>query len=407
MKEKNKLAAAIVWIFAIIASGLFYYFLFYTGIKFFWVDKGEFVLANEGQFGDFIGGVIGTIFSAIGFVLLYLTLTEQRKSLIEQRNSLNEQRKAIEEQKKAFTKERFESKFFELIKLHRDNVSELKYIKYIDGEDKVFEQREVIKIIFEEFIECLREVRRYVKAIDLENIMSHKHRRTLQRIINAKSKKIDIVDLFTIDLAYCIIFFGVDEIGNILLRDNFGRKCNELFYTRLIKYMQLKSVSNKKIEFYNWKRLQKLNLISISDIVEEIYANRNIKSPTYFSRDAEALSYNLKTDKYYGGHQFRLGHYYRHLFQSYKYLNEEKELSKDEKYYYGKTFRAQLSTYEQALLFVNSVSSLGMSWEFTSKEPNKNLITKYNLIKNLPGKSFLGIGFKNYYPKVKYETDGH
>lgn len=73
--------------------------------------------------------------------------------------------------------------------------------------------------------------------------------------------------------------------------------------------------------------------------------------------------------------------------------------------------RAQISTYEQALLFINSVSHLGMRWEylpdrhtFSKKIKTNKLITKYHLIKNLPGDHFYGIGFKKYYPKIKYES---
>ena len=75
-------------------------------------------------------------------------------------------------------------------------------------------------------------------------------------------------------------------------------------------------------------------------------------------------------------------------------------------------FRAQLSTYEQALLLVNSISGIGMKWEYTPELVNNSklysrLITKYNLIKNLPGDHLFGIYYKVYYPKVVYETDEH
>ena len=99
-------------------------------------------------------------------------------------------------------------------------------------------------------------------------------------------------------------------------------------------------------------------------------------------------------------------------------LNENEFLSNEEKYFYGKTLRAQLSTYEQSLLFINSISSLGMDWEFNFEmEQNKKLknnfklddkfglITKYNLIKNLPGNHFNGIIYKNFYPNVNYENN--
>lgn len=121
---------------------------------------------------------------------------------------------------------------------------------------------------------------------------------------------------------------------------------------------------------------------------------------------------HLPYEKYYGGHQFRLGHYFRHLFQSYKYLDNTPWLDIERRYVYGKMLRAQLSTYEQALLLVNSLSSIGMKWELSPEMSNDNknqqrLITKYNLIKNLPGEQLFGIRYKDYYPNVNYETDEH
>jgi hypothetical protein len=54
-----------------------------------------------------------------------------------------------------------------------------------------------------------------------------------------------------------------------------------------------------------------------------------------------------------------------------------------------------------------------MKWEFTFEQNKKfngpqqkqGLITKYNIIKNLPGDHFFDIFYKKYYPKVKYENN--
>ncbi len=63
-------------------------------------------LNTSASIGDFFGGVVGTLFSLTGVFFLFITLSEQRK----------------------FTQqERFESKFFELLKLHKENVNELMY----------------------------------------------------------------------------------------------------------------------------------------------------------------------------------------------------------------------------------------------------------------------------------------
>ncbi|PTS95659.1 hypothetical protein DBR11_21000 [Pedobacter sp. HMWF019] len=126
--------------------------------------------------------------------------------------------------------------------------------------------------------------------------------------------------------------------------------------------------------------------------------------------------YKNNYKKYYGGHQFRLGHYYRHLYQTVKFVDRNNELSEQDKYSYVKILRGQLSTYEQALLFVNSLSALGLIWELNpdfektgdaTKDAvsrlDRKLITKYNLIKKLPTDKLYGISIREFYPNVKYE----
>ncbi|MBI2417324.1 MAG: putative phage abortive infection protein [Ignavibacteriales bacterium] len=107
-------------------------------------------------------------------------------------------------------------------------------------------------------------------------------------------------------------------------------------------------------------------------------------------------------------HQSQLSHYYRNLFQTVKYINGSATSTLDysQKYDYVKIIRAQLSNYEQALLFYNSISPLGSAWELESnKVENDQLITKYNMIKNLPHKILRSLDPKLFYPNVYYEYD--
>ena len=81
------------------------------------------------------------------------------------------------------------------------------------------------------------------------------------------------------------------------------------------------------------------------------------------------------------GHQSRLGHYYRHLFQMVRFV--EKSSPKGvEVTEYMRTIRAQLSTHEQALLLLNSLTPMGAAWW------NKHLIDDHCLVHNLPAKFF-------------------
>ena len=68
-------------------------------------ETGTLSTVGAGQLGDFVGGYVGTFFALVSVLLLTATLKNQRKS-----EELRE----------------FETKYFELIRLHRANVAEIK-----------------------------------------------------------------------------------------------------------------------------------------------------------------------------------------------------------------------------------------------------------------------------------------
>jgi hypothetical protein len=129
--------------------------------------------------------------------------------------------------------------------------------------------------------------------------------------------------------------------------------------------------------------------------LERAYESRGVSQLTQFP-------YRL-----FAGHQSRLGHYFRHLFQAVKYINEQPTnvLTYEEKYQYVKTLRAQLSTQEQVLFLWNSLSELGSAWERNPAltDPNDHLVTKYNLVKNIPAGYSRHVEPRKYYPLVSYE----
>jgi hypothetical protein len=86
--------------------------------------------------------------------------------------------------------------------------------------------------------------------------------------------------------------------------------------------------------------------------------------------------------KPFEGHQSRLGHYYRHLYQMIKYVDSQ-PIDAGKKYEYMKTIRAQLSTHEQAMLLVNSRTPIGQNWW------TKEFIVRYRLVQNIPEDFFL------------------
>jgi hypothetical protein len=109
------------------------------------------------QFGDLVGGLIGSIWALAGVILFYIALNEQRKDFTTNREVLNTQADALKQQIKEFELQRqelvetrkiyqiqsdtlklqqFEATFFNLINLHHQIVNSID-LKSSRGEGKV------------------------------------------------------------------------------------------------------------------------------------------------------------------------------------------------------------------------------------------------------------------------------
>jgi hypothetical protein len=107
------------------------FFFFKSGENFTY--EGLIKSDKFGQFGDFVGGIAGTLFSIATTILIYLTyemqkvelaetkeaLREQQKSLGEQKEVMNKQRQLIDEQIKLQRLERFDNIFFPLLERYQ------------------------------------------------------------------------------------------------------------------------------------------------------------------------------------------------------------------------------------------------------------------------------------------------
>lgn len=387
----NKFLIGLSFLLIVLGSGISIYFFCSLSTPFDIAGQGELKMDVTGQVGDFIGGIVGTLFALSGTFLIYLSFREQT----------NQNKR-----------EAFEAAFFEMLRLHRENVTEMNYM----GADN----RKVFVLIYKEFFECFREVNKFYRATD--DFILPKYERKLKRVIQNINPGIDIKEMAMIDIAYSIVFFGVGKEGMQVLRNRFRQKYTETHTLQLVTYLRLKPENVNDYRFKNFSHFKEMPVNQLRLKMKELYDhNRGAKitDPTLSKDELISLS-DTQFVKYYGGQQFRLGHYFRHLFQTYKYLHYNSNLNKTEKYFYGKTLRAQLSTYEQALLFINSISSLGMKWEFTAEykgndtmstplitmlKRKNHLISIYNLIKNLPGQSSFGFKYRTYYPEVNYESE--
>lgn len=272
--------------------------------------------AFRSNVGSYIGGVVGSLFTLSGFFLLYLTLQKQ---------------------KEAFLKERFENKFFELLKLHRENVNEFEIRNGVKG-------RKCFIVMLNEF--------HYIYK--------------LTQIGAAIESKIDKHYLFdddefkdekVVDLAFKIFFFGVGYNSEKQLQ-HFVSANEFTFYKEFIK-KKLKDIQDGYLKFKK-------------DNNAEYY---EVNCPI----DGEEDDLTFETICYpFDGHSIRLGHYYRLLFQCVKFVDKQSILSDDEKKFYITTLRTQLSNQEQLLLYYDSLSEFGKAWH------TKGYFKKYSFLRNIP-----------------------
>ncbi|MXO06821.1 putative phage abortive infection protein [Flavobacterium sp. HBTb2-11-1] len=389
MTEKSTLI--LTRLLLITSAVIFGYFLIITIANGYWIWGENLDFTATGQFGDFIGGFLGTVINAAAFYFLYLTLNEQRKSGQQQS---------------------FETKIYDIIRLHRENVKELEYTKFARGKMQTSKSRKVFRVIVQEFMDCYHEVHRFCKMYPDTTILKSEYELILKNIIEENKLRVSTRELALLDIAFCFFYFGVGKESETILLHKFFNRYNKNFAHPLKIFIQLKPKQELGNMYRYWENFKCLEVAKMKDEFEKIYRDSLKSEESLYNVEKHYLFENLKAEKYYGGHQHRLGHYFRHLFQAFKFLSRQDFLDYDEKYFYAKSIRSQFSTYEQFILFFNSLSSLGMKWEYTSDinnepsniEPNDyKFITRYNLIKNLPGSQYYNFTYRKFYPKVRYE----
>lgn len=193
-----------------------------------------------GQFGDFIGGIVGSIWALAGVLLFYIALTEQRRDIktnqdaLElqikalqqqvkefelQRNELESSRKVYEEQSKTQKIQQFESNFYSLLNVYsniKDKLNNLdkekdffksifskiteNYSKEISIEEHHFNMISKYTIIFNEnrghlshYFKCFY---RIIKIIDLDYNFDEKTKVFYAKILRSQLTDYEQLILF-------------------------------------------------------------------------------------------------------------------------------------------------------------------------------------------------------------------
>lgn len=301
--------------------------LFFTTIHSIDVLDNAKDYSKIGPYGDYIGGILNPLIAVFAVFAAGFAFYAQYEA-----------NKQVQDQ---FKIQQFESQFFEMLRLHKENVNEMK----ITGYDSVIQEtldneKKVVQIVKSHNTKII-EGRKVFVSMVVELISCYEF---LEEINSTWRVRYDPVDL--LKLSYRIFFFGsnseliilekidVDFIDHVKKQLRKHRKRHRDSYSRKNVYQGL----NKKIELF--------------------------------------IKYSPFT-----GHENRLGHYYRHLYSTVKYVvNKEREGLIDYKQSRGylKILRSQMSNDEQLMLYYNYIIGFGKDWE------NDGYLTKYRMLHNLP-----------------------
>lgn len=374
---------------------------------------------NPGQIGDVFGGTLSPFISMIAAILTFAAFWVQYEAN-------KDQKRQFIEQASNFALERFEGKFFDLLKIHRENVSgmKLKLIRVLNKstalkEDVYIEGQEVIRHITDQVLKCKEEITPLFSRKNLLQFYKPDYLAKINLEPAVIERKINLRHLAINDIAWCITFFGLDFNGYYVTKKNLEQKYTSKFIEPILNYLSLKPIEGSE-NWHNWRKLKRTKnnqrKLIIANMIIAKRRSQNFKSP-FTNIDLEKFYFNDDNQKYFCGFQLQIGHYFRHLFQTINFINDQEYLKYPDKYNYVKTLRAQFSTYEQVIFYYNSLSSLGNIWELgiskrfdgiisntTQKEIlNKQLITKYNLIKNMPSGQLFKQEFEKFYPDIEFE----
>ena len=297
------------------SSKLSFLYIFFGVIGFFMimlpmVFYNTSKIDSIGTIGDAVGGILNPVIAIGAALLTFLAFYIQYQA-----------NRQVQEQ---FKVQQFESQFYEMLRLHKENVNSL----YLTTKKKIIYPKD------EDIIESTVQGRVVFEHMKFELILIYMI--ALKHFHNESPKVL-------LNEAYAIFFNGISE------------------------------TKKGKHGFFN----EILELESYIDNLDYENFNKKLREGLRFNKDiTQMLEFSL-----FKGHSHQLAHYYRHLFQTVKFIVNQNEsfISYEKKRNFLRILRSQLSNTEQTLLFYNWYSNFGKQWE----DDNNKYFTDYRMIHNL------------------------
>jgi len=287
---------------------------------------------DAGNFGSYLAGFVGSIFSLAGVFLFFEALMRQQA---------------------VFERQQFETRYFELLRIHCNNVDSL-HLTYpsteramepsMQGEmrttyveiEKSMKGRTLFKSLIKSFNTCYNSV--------IKQCSAKKNWKKFRG-----DQYITVVE--AIDMAFTHAYLG--------------------------DYSQSKGDNTKYLESTVKTHLEgKLDQASVSDVAD------NIRTRTSSHND------------YRYGFEANLETYFDHLYYMINFVDVHATLAEHDKIDLIESIRVQLSVYELAALFLYTLSHAGGEWNKSISKGKDHFISKYNLLKNLRA---------DYFPKYNWQ----
>ena len=292
---------------------LFILFLIAVFISPYFFIQSSFIQSNfqnSGQIGDTIGGIVGPLIAIVAAILTFFAFWVQYRA--------NQQQvKTIKSQNADIKLQRFENNFFEMLKIHRENINAIEMKGYKQNSNKKINTSGI----------RYTRSRKFFSKSFLEFIACHK----IIETINEKSPKKIEEDLA--ELAFKFYYHGFDGDVVAVLKDD------EPTFEKIKEQLKLESKSH-----YGSSVIDELNEIKY---------------------------------KPFQGHEWQLEHYYKHFINTLYYIkkkHEESVFDEDNLKQYLNLLHAQLST-DELFMFYNYLLAFG---EENVKKDLKDLFSKSN-----------------------------
>lgn len=161
----TKLDNLSIWILVI--SGVIILFSAFAPLIFTQVSSNGIIFSDTGQIGDTLSGLMTPFIAISGVLLTFLAFYIQFKANKLQRNQF---RIELDEQRKQFIKTQFENQFYEMLRLHKENVSEIRINIPTKGYD--ITGRQVFEWIKLEFELCYYVAKKTFTGTDIKALIN-------------------------------------------------------------------------------------------------------------------------------------------------------------------------------------------------------------------------------------------